>query len=107
MKSPIQLRQDGNAKLFRLSKLTAGSFTTDKVICFLSNRTACSSPGLIILLLIPSRVKCSGFSVAIFEEIVLDKMYDLEIAHKHNLSRQYINRLRRDIYNILRKEYFV
>lgn len=50
---------------------------------------------------------CDERKKIIFMEIVLDEMSDSEIAHKHNLSRQYINRLRRDIYGILRKEYFV
>lgn len=50
---------------------------------------------------------CDERKKIIFTEIVIDGMSDSEIAHKHNLSRQYINRLRRELYNILRKKYFI
>ena len=50
---------------------------------------------------------CDERKKIIFTEIVIDGMSDSEIAHKHNLSRQYINRLRRELYNILRKNYFI
>ena len=50
---------------------------------------------------------CDERKKTIFLEIALDGMSDSEIAHKHDLSRQYINRLRRELYGILRKKYFV
>ena len=48
----------------------------------------------------------SGIKKDIFYCIIFENMSDVEIAKKYGISRQYVNRIRKKLYSIL-KEYFM
>ncbi len=50
--------------------------------------------------------KYCGIKKEIFEEILIGNMSDVDIALKHSMSRQYIHRLRKEFYSLLKAEYF-
>ena len=49
--------------------------------------------------------KYKGLKKAIFYSILFMNMTDSEIAKKYNISRQYVNRVRRNLCEIMKKYY--
>ena len=48
----------------------------------------------------------TGLRYQIYKTILFKNLSDQEIATKHNVTRQYVNRLKRELYSDLRKWYF-
>lgn len=48
----------------------------------------------------------AGLRYQIYKTILFENLSDQEIAVKYNVTRQYVNRLKRELYSDLRKRYF-
>ncbi len=51
-------------------------------------------------------LNAKGKQYQILNSIIFEDETDIEISKKFNISRQYVNRVRRKFYNLLKEEYF-
>lgn len=50
--------------------------------------------------------KYKGLRYQIYRTIVFERLSDIEISEKYNVTRQYVNRLKRQLYLELQEKYF-